>query len=62
MGRRPLNIEDVMIWCAFHGIENVDFRRWLWFFIHRLDSVWLELAEQEDERRRQEERLARSEG
>jgi hypothetical protein len=53
MGHRPLSISDVMIWCGFHAIDNVEFRHWLWWMVHRLDQVWLELAEQDRERRQQ---------
>lgn len=56
MGRRPLNIGDVLLWCNFHNIDDVDFRRWMWFFIRRIDSAWLEHAEEEDRLRRQQDK------
>lgn len=53
MGHRPLGLSDIMDWCAFRDIQSLDYRDRLWWFILRLDQVWLELADEDAERRRQ---------
>ena len=52
MGHRPLNIGDILVWCQFHGIDDIRYRQWLWYFIRKLDATWLELAEIDAENRR----------
>ena len=57
MGRRPLQIEDVV---AVVGLMGMTARRrieYLWWHVLRLDDVWLQLAAEADERRREQQKL-----